>query len=136
MYTLICYIIRVVRTSVCGEVLHKVQRFQSYFGDFISMLSGHVMSMSHSQSFGVLSSKSFYTQSDRTIRKNTNLFLTMGPVSTAVILFIAEKAVSRAAKGQLLRKGVIRKIRRLTTMILEWNVVFTVLCDIIDDILQ
>jgi hypothetical protein len=57
----------------------------------------------------------------------------MGPVATAVVLFVTERAVSRAVKGQLLRKGVLRKMRRLRHMVFESNLVFSIFCEILEN---
>lgn len=55
----------------------------------------------------------------------------MGPITTAVVLFGAEKLLIRVVAGQMHRKGVIRKARRLMSMVLE----FHTLCSIVEDTL-
>ena len=60
--------------------------------------------------------------------------LHMGPISSAVGLFVLERVIKRAVAGQLLRKGVTRKIRRLRTMLTEWHMVHEILCDLFDDL--
>ena len=57
----------------------------------------------------------------------------MGPVSTAVVLFVAEKAIQRTVKGQLMRKGVVRKMRRLSHLVLELNNSLAMLYDMLED---
>ena len=64
----------------------------------------------------------------------TPLMLHMGPISSAVVLFVFERFMKRAVAGQLLRKGVSRKIRRLRTMLTEWHMVHEVLCDLFEDL--
>ena len=58
----------------------------------------------------------------------------MGPVSAAVVMYIAERAVTRIANGQLMRRGIIRKIRRLGSMVLEWHMLLEVVYDLLEDI--
>jgi hypothetical protein len=58
----------------------------------------------------------------------------MGPVSAAVVLYVAERFLSRIIAGQVLRKGVSRKLRRLRVMLTEWHVIYEVACDVLDDI--
>jgi len=59
--------------------------------------------------------------------------ISMGPVTSAVALYIAERIVIRIAKGQVFRKGVIRKLQRLNNMILEWHIIHEMVCDILED---
>ena len=99
------------------------------------MLFVHVLSMSRSNSFSVIPhTNACITHSDKNTDKNAVACLKMGPVATAVVLFVVEKAMSRALKGQILRKGVLRKMRRLSHMVLEWNVVLSILYDILEDV--
>jgi hypothetical protein len=60
--------------------------------------------------------------------------LYMGPVSTAVVLYVAERLLTRLVAGQLLRKGIARKMRRLGVMLIEWHLMYEVVCDLLDDI--
>jgi hypothetical protein len=57
----------------------------------------------------------------------------MGPVSAAVILYIGERALTRAVNGQLLRRGISRKIRRLVGMICHWHMIYEVVYDMLED---
>ena len=96
-----------------------------------------VLSVSRSNSLSFIPCVDPHVRNDRSRSTCKNMaLLTMGPVATAVVLFVVEKAVSRAVKGQLMRKGVLRKMRRLSRMVLEWNVVLSILYDMMEDILQ
>jgi hypothetical protein len=57
----------------------------------------------------------------------------MGPVSTAVVVYIAERFVLRLTAGQIMRKGVTRKIKRLMHMVLELHLLFEILQDVLED---
>jgi predicted nucleic-acid-binding Zn-ribbon protein len=60
--------------------------------------------------------------------------ISMGPVTSAVVLYIAERIITRILKKQVFRKGVIRKLQRLTYMIFEWHIIHEILCDILEDV--
>jgi hypothetical protein len=57
----------------------------------------------------------------------------MGPVTTAVVVYIGKRAVTRLVSGQMLRKGVPRKARRLMHMIFDMHVLRELMCDMIED---
>jgi hypothetical protein len=59
--------------------------------------------------------------------------VSMGPVATAVLLYAAEKFVVRLSAGQILRKGVLRKIRRLMRMVLEVHILIEIVQDVMED---
>jgi hypothetical protein len=59
--------------------------------------------------------------------------MSMGPVSAAVVMYAGERLLTRIFDGQLLRKGVIRKMRRLAKMLLERDTLYEVVCDAFDD---
>lgn len=61
-------------------------------------------------------------------------YLSMGPVASALVLYVAKRMITRVLKRQLFRKGVVRKIKRLLTMLLELNVMHEVLCDMLEDL--
>jgi hypothetical protein len=63
------------------------------------------------------------------------LSMSMGPVSAAVAMYAAERLLARILKGQLFRKGVVRKMRRLVGMILERNNVYEVVCEAFGDMM-
>ena len=65
--------------------------------------------------------------------KSPQLSLLMGPVSTAVLVYVAEKFILRLTAGQILRKGVSRKMRRLTRMLLDCDILVEVLQDVLED---
>jgi hypothetical protein len=58
----------------------------------------------------------------------------MGPVSTAVVLYVAERLLLRLVAGQLLRKGIARKLRRLFDMIFNVHVMYEILSDYLEDL--
>ncbi len=59
--------------------------------------------------------------------------LSMGPVSMAVVMYAGERLLTRLVSGQLLRKGIARKIRRLTKMVLDWHVIEQIVNDYLED---
>ena len=62
-----------------------------------------------------------------------NGLISMGPVSAAVLLYVGERALTRAVNGQLLRRGISRKIRRLVGMICQWHMIYEVVYDMLED---
>jgi hypothetical protein len=52
----------------------------------------------------------------------------------AVVLYVGERLLGRMVSGQLLRKGVARKIRRLVYMITDVHVLHEVFQDLLEDI--
>jgi hypothetical protein len=68
-----------------------------------------------------------------TKRKNTILFMEMGPVTTAVGLYAVERLLTRIMAGQIHRKGVIRKVRRLLSMVTEFHMMWEMMQDVIED---
>ena len=95
------------------------------------MIPGRLLPMQHSKSLANM-------QCNHGLRNGRfdggATFMYMGPVAAAVILYVAERLVSRLFAGQLLRKGVPRKMRRLKGMLTEVHVIHAVALDIIDDI--
>ena len=61
-------------------------------------------------------------------------YVSMGPVSSALVLYVTDRLVSRVLKGQILRKGVPRKVRYLCTMLMQMNILNEVLVDILEDL--
>jgi hypothetical protein len=74
-----------------------------------------------------------YSSATRKCNYGATQDISMGPVTSAVALYITERIVTRIAKGQVFRKGVIRKLRRLNNMILEWHIIHEIVCDILED---
>jgi hypothetical protein len=60
--------------------------------------------------------------------------MTMGPVSSAIVLYAMDRAVRRLVAGQILRKGVVRKMKRLMRMMSEFSVVSEIVQDVIEDV--
>ena len=100
---------------------------------FDDMVPGKLIPISRSNSLSVIPN-AYCTHNTRGVNTNTALYLTMGPVTTSLVLFVAEKAFTRAFKGQLLRKGVLRKMKRLAHMILDWGILCEVLSDVLEDL--
>jgi pentose-5-phosphate-3-epimerase len=50
-----------------------------------------------------------------------------------VLVYVAEKFILRLTAGQILRKGVSRKMRRLTRMLLDCHILVEVLQDVLED---
>jgi hypothetical protein len=67
------------------------------------------------------------------VRANTT-GIAMGPVSTAVVLYVVERLLTRVVAGQIHRKGIIRKIRRLAYMVVEFHMLSEIFMDIIEDV--
>jgi hypothetical protein len=63
-------------------------------------------------------------------------YVSMGPVTSALVLYVADRMVSRVLKGQILRKGVTRKVKRLFTMFGEMDIIHQWLCDVCEDLLS
>jgi len=68
--------------------------------------------------------------------QSPQLSLSMGPVSAAVLVYVTKRFLSRLMAGQILRKGVSRKIRRLTHMILDHEILVEVMNDVLEDIVD
>jgi hypothetical protein len=98
------------------------------------MISGTLISLrrSNSEAFLCESYRGDSYSSPRAIRSVS--YVSMGPVSAALVLYVADRMMSRVLKGQILRKGVPRKVRRLLTMLVQMNVLHEFLFDVIDDI--
>lgn len=58
----------------------------------------------------------------------------MGPVTTAVGLYAIERLATRIMAGQIHRKGVLRKIKRLMSMVLEFHMMCEIMQDVVEDI--
>jgi hypothetical protein len=67
--------------------------------------------------------------------KNAMSCVLMGPVTSALVLYVADRMVSRVLKGQIMRKGVARKVKRLFAMLAEMNIIHQFLCDVFEDLL-
>jgi hypothetical protein len=68
----------------------------------------------------------------RTVSKHAISCMQMGPVTTAVGLYALERLMTRIMAGQIHRRGIIRKMRRLMFIVLE----FHMLCEIIQDVME
>jgi hypothetical protein len=99
------------------------------------MLTISSMTLRHSNSMTSLYIPDSFKNSKNTCtaQRSRLLQLSMGPVSAAVVMYIAERAVTRIANGQLMRRGIIRKIRRLGSMVLEWHMLLEVVYDLLED---
>ena len=68
-----------------------------------------------------------------TVRPSNARAMSMGPVSMAVAMYVGERLLGRLVAGQILRKGVARKIRRLAGMILDVHVMYEVLYECLEN---
>ena len=59
--------------------------------------------------------------------------VSMGPVSASVLLYVAGRLLNRICNGQLMRRGVFRKMRRMGALMVEWHLVYEVLIDCLED---
>jgi hypothetical protein len=57
----------------------------------------------------------------------------MGPVSASVLLYVAGRLLNRICHGQLMRRGVLRKMRRMGVLMVEWHLLYEVLLDCLED---
>ena len=60
----------------------------------------------------------------------------MGPVVASLAMYATERVLKRVIAGQLLRKGVARKTRRLMVMIMEPAVLVDVLIDCLEELVD
>jgi hypothetical protein len=72
------------------------------------------------------------THTDNTRHKNKAI-VSMGPVVSSIVLYTVERFLNRLVAGQLLRKGVSRKIRRLVSMMVTAHVIYEVVFDMLED---
>ena len=68
-----------------------------------------------------------------TERPSNACAMSMGPVSMAVAMYVGERLLGRLVAGQIMRKGIARKIRRLTGMILDAHVMYEVLYEYLEN---
>jgi hypothetical protein len=59
--------------------------------------------------------------------------LCMGPVCTAVCMYVIERLMIRTLAGQLMRKGVPRKMRRLLWMVMDVHIILELVQDTMED---
>jgi len=57
----------------------------------------------------------------------------MGPVSASVVVYVAGRLLHRVCNGQILRKGVFRKMQRMGALMVEWHLLYEVLLDCLED---
>ena len=58
----------------------------------------------------------------------------MGPVVASLALYVTERLLTRMMAGQLLRKGIYRKMRRLTGMMMEHSILADLLSDFLEEL--
>ena len=58
----------------------------------------------------------------------------MGPVVASLAMYATERLVSRLVAGQILRKGVARKLRILVRLMMKESVLHGVFSDFLEDI--
>ena len=58
----------------------------------------------------------------------------MGPVVASLAMYATERLVSRLVAGQILRKGVARKLRILVRLMMKESILHGVFSDFLEDI--
>ena len=58
----------------------------------------------------------------------------MGPVVASLAMYATERLVSRLVAGQILRKGVARKLRVLVRLMMKESILHDVFSDFLEDI--
>ena len=74
-----------------------------------------------------------YSNMCTTERAPNSCAMSMGPVSMAVAMYVGERIIGRLVAGQIMRKGIARKIRRLTGMILDAHIMYEVLYEYLEN---
>ena len=67
--------------------------------------------------------------------RHHHVSITMGPVIASLAMYATKRMVSRLVAGQLFRKGIPRKIRRMFSMMTQDDVVVDVLGDLFEEIM-
>ena len=67
-------------------------------------------------------------------RQHDSTFVTMGPVVASIAMYATRRMLSRLVAGQILRKGVQRKIRRMGSMIMEYDILSEVFSDLFEEL--
>ena len=57
-----------------------------------------------------------------------------GPVGSSLSLFLIEKVMKRLVAGQILRKGILRKMRRLASILGTWHVFQLILEELLENL--
>lgn len=58
----------------------------------------------------------------------------MGPVSMAVAMYVGERLLGCLVAGQLMRKGIARKIQRLAVIVFDVHVMYEVMYECLEDL--
>ena len=66
-------------------------------------------------------------------RQQDSKFVTMGPVVASIAMYATHRMLTRLLAGQILRKGVQRKIRRLGSMFMDYHVLSDVFNELIEE---
>ena len=69
-------------------------------------------------------------------RQQDSKFVTMGPVVASLAMYATRRMLTRLVAGQILRKGVHRKIRRLGSMFMEHHVLIDICNELVEDLLD
>ena len=68
-------------------------------------------------------------------RQCNSLSLTMGPVVASLAMYATHRILQRLVAGQLFRKGIPRKIRRLVSMMMEYEVLADVFSEFMEELM-
>ena len=83
-----------------------------------SFIHGHTCRFTHMKSYN---------------RRPDATFVTMGPVVASIAMYATHRMLTRLLAGQILRKGVQRKIRRLGSMFMDYHVLSDVFNELIEE---
>jgi len=101
------------------------------------MISYGVMSLRRSPSNGFFDNKKYHLEYKKSPRCQLHKpCISMGPVVASIILFVLQRFCTRLVSGQILRKGIPRKIRRMIKMMMENDVIADVFSECIEDLLN
>ena len=68
-------------------------------------------------------------------RRYHHMSVTMGPVIASLAMYATKRMLSRLVAGQLFRKGIPRKIRRLFSMMTQDEVFVDLLQDFLEELM-
>ena len=68
-------------------------------------------------------------------RQCNSLSLTMGPVVASLAMYATHRMLKRLVAGQLFRKGIPRKFRRLLSMMMEYEVLADVFSEFMEELM-
>ena len=66
--------------------------------------------------------------------QDMHTYIVMGPVVASLVLYATERLLSRIMAGQIHRKGLSRKMRRLTSMMTTQSILVEILSDFLEEL--